>query len=214
MKMFPNNQGEFAVEVSSMRRTTRLLVSSLAVASLALAAAIQAGGPPERIAADFEMERTLAALSDSIGSSGKLYLGGPGLLRWEMTSPSRSVLVVNRGKAWIHYPDLEITKGFDLATDPVMKVMSEHLLVLTSGAFDKVGQLYVVTDIEGGAKRLVPKQQTVKAVFSEIRVKIGANGVISWVELVSKGGDLTRIVFKNVKVNPTLDPELFERPGA
>ena len=120
--------------------------------------------------------------------------------------------MVNRGKAWIHYPDLKVTKGFDLATDPVMKVISEHLLVLTSGAFDEVGELYFVTDVEGGVKRLVPEQEAVKAVFAEIRVMLSSSGVISWVELVSEGGDLTRIVFKNVKIDPSLDPKLFERP--
>ncbi|MBW2278826.1 MAG: outer membrane lipoprotein carrier protein LolA, partial [Deltaproteobacteria bacterium] len=130
-----------------MRRKTRLLLSLLVVGSLVLAAAIQAGGSPERIEADFEMERTLEALSDKISSSGKLYLGGPGLLRFEMTEPSRSVLVVNKGRAWVHYPDLDVTKGFDLATDPVMKVMSEHLLVLTAGAFDEIAELYDVSDI-------------------------------------------------------------------
>jgi len=188
-----------------------MLIAAGAIALCALA--LSAGEGPRRIAADFEMRRTLAALSDAISSSGKLYLGGPGLLRFEMTSPSRSVLVVNQGKAWIHYPDLHVTKGFDLATDPVMKVMSEHLLVLTAGAFDRVSDLYEVSETSSGAKRLVPKQEAVKAVFAEIRVELGDAGVISWVELVSRGGDLTRIEFKNVKVDPTLDPALFERPG-
>lgn len=198
-----------------MRRAITSMLATAAAALLVLAsgAGLTADDEPRRIAADFAMERTLAALSDKISSSGKLYLGGTGLLRWEMTSPSRSVLVVNRGKAWIHYPDLNVTKGFELATDPVMKVLSEHLLVLTAGAFDEIGGLYHVTEVAGGAKRLVPKQEAVKAVFAEIRVKLGSGGVISWVELVSKGGDLTRIEFKNVKVDPTLDPALFERPG-
>jgi outer membrane lipoprotein-sorting protein len=180
---------------------------------LAGAALAQASGASKRLAADFQMERTLTALADKIASSGKLYLGGPGLLRWEMTAPSRSLLVVNQGQAWIHYPDLDITKGFDLAADPVMRVMSEHLLVLTSGEFDRVGELYVVSDIEGGAKRLLPREAAVKNVFQELRVKIGAAGVIAWVELVSAGGDLTRIEFNNVKVDPDLDPALFQRPG-
>lgn len=198
-----------------MRRGLTSMLSPLVAALmvLALAARLAANDGPRRIAADFAMERTLTALSDKISSSGKLYLGGTGLLRWEMTSPSRSVLVVNRGRAWIHYPDLNLTKGFDLATDPVMKVLSEHLLVLTAGAFDQVGELYHVSDVDGGAKRLVPRQETVKAVFAEIRVKVGTGGVISWVELVSRGGDLTRIEFKNVKVDPQLDPALFERPA-
>ena len=169
--------------------------------------------PPGRLSADFVMTRTLVVLSDTISSSGKLTLGGPGLLRWEMTSPSRSVLVVNKGTAWIHYPDMGVTKGFDLSKDPVMKVLSEHLLALTGGQFDEMKKFYDVSDLADGAKRLVPGETAVKNVFSEIRVKMGAKGVVSWVEMVSGSGDLTRIVFENVKINPSMAPDLFEKPA-
>ena len=170
--------------------------------------------PPSRLSADFVMTRTLVVLSDTISSSGKLTLGGPGLLRWEMTSPSRSVLVINKGTAWIHYPDMGVTKGFDLSKDPVMKVLSEHLLVLTGGQFDRMEKFYDVSDLAHGVKRLVPKEKAVKNVFSEIRVKMGARGVVSWVEMVSGSGDLTRIVFKNVKINPSPEPDLFEKTAS
>ncbi len=189
---------------------------TVAVVLAVIAPGIVSGGepnPPSRLSADFVMTRTLVVLSDTITSSGKLTLGGPGLLRWEMTSPSRSVLVVNKGTAWIHYPDMGVTKGFDLSKDPVMKVLSEHLLVLTAGQFDRMEKFYDVSDLPNGVKRLVPFEPAVKNVFSEIRVKMGAAGVVSWVEMVSGSGDLTRIAFENVKLNPTPAPNLFEKPA-
>ncbi len=192
----------------------RLLI--VAVALAVIVPGIVSGGepdPPSRLSADFVMTRTLVVLSDTISSSGKLTLGGPGLLRWEMTSPARSVLVVNKGTAWIHYPDMGVTRGFDLSKDPVMKVLSEHLLALTGGQFDKMKKFYDVSDLADGVKRLVPRETAVKNVFSEIRVKMGARGVVSWVEMVSGSGDLTRIAFKNVKINPSPEPDLFEKPA-
>ena len=159
------------------------------------------------------MVRALVVLSDTISSSGRLVLGGPGRMRFEMTAPSRSILVIDGGKGWIRYPDLNVTKSFDLGADPVMRVLSEHLLVVTSGDFGKAGSYYDVTDgAKPGEKRLVPKQAEIRALFSEIRVAMGSNGVVSWVELVSAGGDTTRLVFKNVKINPPIDASLFEKP--
>jgi outer membrane lipoprotein carrier protein len=192
----------------------RIASYALCAALAALAANARAGdpAPPNRLTADFVMERTLKVLSDKVTSSGRMAMGGPGLLRWEMTAPSRSLLLISKGRATIHYPDLGVTKTFDLSVDPVMRVMSEHLLALTAGAWDKLAALYEVTVLNGNVRRLVPREAAVRQVFSEIRVSVGPGGVVSWVELVSPSGDVTRISFSNVRLNPELPPESFVRP--
>jgi outer membrane lipoprotein-sorting protein len=193
-----------------------LLLASLVLLFVASAAAPAAAAPvkpPERLTADFTMTRTLKILSDAITSRGKLVLGGPGRLRFEVTAPSRSILVIDAGKGWIRYPDLNVSRSFELGADPVMRVLSEHLLVLTSGDLEKAGAFYTVTDAaEAGVKRLVPRQPEIASLFSEMRVALGAGGVVSWVELVSANGDVTRIAFANVRVDPVLDASLFEKP--
>ena len=194
--------------------SNRIVLLAAAVFVLtAISAAADAPATPRCLTADFVMTRTLVVLEDEITSRGKLALGGPGVLRWEMTSPSRSVIVVNNGTAWLHYPDMNVTKGFDISSDPVMKVLSEHLLALTAGDFGKMGQLYEISEGEGGARTLIPKQDAVKKVFAQLRVKMGDRGIIDWVEMVSRGGDITRIEFKNVVIDPKLDPSLFEKPA-
>jgi outer membrane lipoprotein carrier protein len=192
-----------------------LLAALLAACALAAVrpAISQPPKAPDRLTADFTMARKLVVLSDTISSSGKLVLGGPGRMRFEMTAPSRSILVIDGGKGWIRYPDLNVTKSFDLGADPVMRVLSEHLLVLTSGDFEKAAEFYDVTDgAKPGEKRLVPKQAEIRSLFSEIRVAIAPSGVVSWVELASAGGDTTRLNFGNVKINPPIDASLFEKP--
>jgi outer membrane lipoprotein-sorting protein len=197
---------------------TTALRSLLFVAALALAASLAgpASADPSRgagLTADFTMTRTLKVLADSISSSGRIALGGPGRLRFEVTAPSRSILVIDSGKGWIRYPDLNITKSFDLGSDPVMRVLSEHLLVLTQGDFEKAGAYYTVTDAaQKGVKRLVPKQPEVAKLFSEMRVALGADRTVSWVELVSANGDVTRIAFSNVRTSASVDPALFAMP--
>ncbi|MFO8072770.1 MAG: outer membrane lipoprotein carrier protein LolA [Polyangia bacterium] len=190
------------------------IASFLPAVLLLVAAAGSADDPPRTLTADFAMERSIAALSDTIRSTGRLKLGGPGLLYWEMLEPSRSVLVVNGDRAWIHYPDLGVTKSFQLEKDPVMRVMAEHMLALTAGDYDQVGELYDVEKLEDGSIRLVPLQETVKGVFQEIRVLRESAGVVSWVELRSPSGDRTRIEFTNVRAGAPIDPASFERPGS
>ncbi len=195
--------------------TSNRLVSLAAAALLAVVASAAGARAeaPRRLTAAFVMERALPALAGKVRSSGRISLGGPGLLRWEMTSPTRSTLVVNGGRAWVHYPDLGITKAFDLASDPVMRVMSEHMLALTAGDFEAASVLYRVSDGEGGVKHLEPREESVRSVFSEIRVSFASPGIVGWVELVSPGGDLTRITFTRVTIDPVLDPGLFREPG-
>ncbi|MCP4599650.1 MAG: outer membrane lipoprotein carrier protein LolA [Proteobacteria bacterium] len=167
---------------------------------------------PSKLIAEFTMTRTLSILSDTITSSGKLTLGGPGLLRWETTSPGRSVLVVNKKKAWIQYPDLGVTKKFDIQDDPVMKLLSEHLLALTSGDFSKIELIYEVENQEDNKKRLIPKEPEIKKIFKEMRVELSSTGIASRVEMVSLEGDTTAIAFKNVRLNPQFSLKLFEEP--
>jgi outer membrane lipoprotein-sorting protein len=168
--------------------------------------------PPSRLIADFTIERTLAALSDKITSTGRLYMGGPGLLKWETISPSKSTLVINGQEAWVSYPDLGVTKSFEVQSDPVMRVLTEHLLALTSGNLNRIVSLYDVTDLKGGAKKLVPKESSVKMIFSEIRVTFGANGAVSRVEMVSQSGDITAISFQNVRLNQPFPADAFQKP--
>ncbi|MCP4676923.1 MAG: outer membrane lipoprotein carrier protein LolA [Deltaproteobacteria bacterium] len=193
-------------------KSTRKIVS-IAVLVVAFGYLHGANGttPQDKLTADFTMTRTLSVLSDSITSSGKLTLGGPGLLRWETTSPGKSVLIVNKNKAWIHYPDLGVTKNFDIGSDPVMKVLSEHLLVLTSGDLVRVAQLYKVVE-QGKVRQLIPNEAAVRKVFREMRVELNGEGVATRVELVSTTGDTTTITFENIRLSPPLSRGLFSAP--
>lgn len=162
--------------------------------------------------ADFLMERTLSALSDTLKSSGRLVLGGPGRLRWETLSPSKSLLVVNGDKAWIHYPDLGVTKGFDVSTDPLMEILSKNLLALTSGDVEKMKTLYNVEKSSEGEHVLVPKDEKVAKVFKEIRLLLGDAGLAEKVVLVSPSGDKTTITFQKIDTSKKLPDGLFDKP--
>jgi outer membrane lipoprotein-sorting protein len=91
-----------------------------------------------------------------------------------------------------------------------MAMLSEHMLALTTGDLSQLSTLYEIEDIEGGMKRLVPKQSGLRKVFQEIRFKMGERQIVSRVEIVSVSGDVSVITFNNVKRNPKLSPALFD----
>jgi outer membrane lipoprotein-sorting protein len=195
-----------------MKKNTAYAIASLSIWFVLLGigrpASASESKAPQKLAADFKMTRTISVLSDQISSSGKLILGGPGLLRWETVSPSRSLLVVNQAKAWIQYPDLDVTRQFDIGNDPVMKVLSEHLFALTKGNFKELDKWYKIEE-KSGVTKLHPKQPELGKVFSEIAVSVGARGVVRRVEMKSTGGDVTVIEFINVRFDPPLSPNTF-----
>lgn len=166
-----------------------------------------------RFACQFTMTRSLSLLKDKISSSGKLYLGGAGLLRFETLSPTRSILVVNKGEAWMHYPDLGVTKNFDLSRDPAMAVLSIHLLAITSGDVQAVADAYTVSERTKKSMELIPKEKSIGEIFRSIRVTFDSPDVVSRVDLQSTNGDLTTIEFKNVYIQKSLPAKLFSNPA-
>ncbi len=185
------------------------------VAAVVISAAMgsSAGkGSGAKLQADFVMVRTMTALKDSVTSSGSLMLGGPGLLRWETKEPAKSILVVNGPQGWIHYPELRVTKGFNVGTDPVMALLAEHLLAFGVGDFSSLRQWY---DVESGGEDttiLLPKSDHIKRLFARMRITKTREGVVSQVVLVSANGDTTTLRFSKVKRNPSFASGTFDAP--
>ncbi len=167
---------------------------------------------PSTLQANFVMTRTIDALKSDLKSEGRVILGGEGLLRWETIFPSKAILVVNNKKGWIHYPDLNVSKSFDVSHDPVMRILSEHLPALTAGRFDEINSAYEISSPEKNTKHLVPKSQEIKKLFKEIRVKIDNNGNITNVVLVSANNDTTDICFNKIVRGADIGSSLFSEP--
>ena len=197
-----------------MKRITHTIALFLVFVSLlAGSPPASADAPAATLKADFVMTRKVAVLKEPLTSRGRLALGGPGRLRFETVHPSRSVLVINGGNGWLHYPELGVTKRFDIAADPVMGILSEQLAALSSGDFEALASKYRITDTDG-KKTLVPTDPAIGKLFSALHVTLREKGVVNEVEMVSTSGDTTRIAFQNVVRGGALDPGLFADPGA
>lgn len=137
-------------------------------------------------------------------SYGKFYLSRPGKFRWNYQKPYTQEIVSNGGKVWFYDADLEqvTVKKLDdsLGSTPALLLtgqinLEEKFKLEDQGAEEGVNWIKLSPkDDESGFKYIL----------------IGMNGgQLGGMELSDNFGQLTRIYFTNIQVNPTLDSSLF-----
>jgi len=138
-------------------------------------------------------------------SEGEFFLSRPGKFRWSYKTPFIQEIISNAGKVWFYDADLEqltIKKVDDsLGSTPALllsgEIELEENFTLEQQGVDK--DLFWI--------KLSPKDED--SGFKYILIGLD-NGVLGGMELNDNFGQLTRIYFSNVKVNPTLEKNIFE----
>jgi len=173
------------------------------------------GLPVEQLKAFLQSSRSLTAdfkqvLINEAGnpmqtSYGKFYLQRPGKFRWDYLKPFQQQIVSNAGKVWFYDTDLEqvTIKKLDES------VGSTPALLLSGDVSLEENYTMENQGVDGDLQwiKLVPKNQESSFKY----VLIGLNkGSLGGMELSDNFGQLTRIYFSNVKLNPPIKPGLFE----
>jgi len=138
-------------------------------------------------------------------SYGKFYLQQPGKFRWNYTKPYIQEIVSKEQKVWFYDADLEqvIIKKIDQS-------IGDTPALLLSGAVDLKEKYNLV---EEGTKnginwiKLIPKNQD--SSFKHILIGL-KEGLLSEMVLSDNFGQLTKIMFTNLKIPKQLDKQLFE----
>ena len=207
------------------RRVTRALRTFCAVvAGLTLATAARAADEAVRRIADYlSGVKTLSASFVQVvrdresriteRATGSLAIARPDRFRWDYRDPYEQVIVADGRKLWLYDSDLQqvTVRGLEegLGSTPAM---------LLSGAgrlSDSFASLGVERDGDWAWCRLKPLTTT--SDFESVSLALERKGELAAMELVDKLGQTTRIDFKDVKRNVTLDEQLFRfepPPGA
>jgi outer membrane lipoprotein-sorting protein len=165
----------------------------------------------ETLSSDFSQEKYLSVFRDVLPAKGRFYYQKPDQLRWEMTDPIVSGFVLNgqTGRRW----QKAGSRGerFDIAREPVMKIVADQLLAWTRADFDSLRRDYRIT-LAGEAPvrlRLAPKGAA-SGFLDHLAIIFAKDGRhVRQVEVHEKGGDYTRITFHDTIVNGPLADELF-----
>lgn len=161
---------------------------------------------------DFKQTKQLSLLKTAMSSQGKMYYKGGKLLRWEYVSPYTYVFILNNDKVMLKSKgktDVISVKSSKLFQQIARIMMSSITGKCLSNAEDFNVTMY---HMSGGKwmARLIPRQKELAQFFSRIQLYIDPKiQMVTTVELIEKGGDITQITLNNVEKNVTIANEIF-----
>ena len=138
-------------------------------------------------------------------SYGIFYLQRPGKFRWDYLKPFQQQIVSTSGKVWFYDTDLE-----QVTIKKLDESVGSTPALLLSGNIS-LDDNFIMQDqgVDGDMQwiKLLPKNQESSFKY----ILIGLNkGSLGGMELSDNFGQLTRIYFSNVLLNPPIKPTVFE----
>lgn len=137
-------------------------------------------------------------------SEGLFYLSRPGKFRWYYQKPFIQEIVSNSGKVWFYDADLE-----QVTIKKLDKSMGATPALLLSGEVDIEKEFTLESQGESEDLKwikLIPKNE--ESTFKYVLIGLN-DGVLGGMELSDNFGQLTRIYFSDVKINPELEEKEF-----
>lgn len=170
----------------------------------------QVAGSVKTLASDFVQEKHLAMFEEVLTSKGRFTFVKPDRLRWELLEPVATgfVLVGNEGRRWSDRAGR--SEPFDLAREPVMKLVAEQLLSWARADFAKLRKEYRITLAAESpvTLRLVPLAKG--GILDHLLIAFAADQThVAMVEIHDRDGDFTRIRFVGATINGPVAKELF-----
>ena len=138
-------------------------------------------------------------------SYGIFYLQRPGKFRWDYLKPFQQQIVSTSGKVWFYDTDLE-----QVTVKKLDESVGSTPALLLSGNIS-LDDNFTMQDqgVDGDMQwiKLLPKNQESSFKY----ILIGLNkGILGGMELSDNFGQLTRIYFSNVVLNPPIKASVFE----
>jgi outer membrane lipoprotein-sorting protein len=170
-----------------------------------------AAGPIKSISAEFVQEKHMKILARPLVSSGVFYFQAPASLRWEYRTPLRNIILMNKdGTERYVGTEAGLVKEAG-ANLQAMQVVLEHITQWLDGRFDENPMF--AANLEPGPKiTLTPKEKSFTKMIQRIELVFSSRpGVIEAVIIHESADSFTRLVFKNVVLNPPIDDSVFRK---
>lgn len=166
------------------------------------------------IQAEFVQTKHLKMLARPIVADGRIYYRKPGEIRWEYTSPIKSVLVKNkRGISRMTWRDGGYHADADAKLKPVQLVLDQMEVWLQG---DYVQSTLFTASLEPGPPprvKLVPRNKSLGSFIAVVYVVLSEKpGAVDAIEIWESQESVTRIKLKNVKLNGPLPAQVFDPP--
>lgn len=162
------------------------------------------------IESDFIQEKNLSMLSEKIISKGHFVFKKENLLRWEYSSPSKYLIVINKDKVVIK--DEKKTTKYDMNSNKVFKEINDIMLSCVQGTIFKSNKFK--TSYYENEKfyklELIPQVKNMKETFKKINLYFDKTVTsVAKMEMIESNEDLTSIDFTNKKLNAPIAESIF-----
>lgn len=162
------------------------------------------------IESDFTQEKDLSMLSEKIISKGHFVFKKENLLRWEYTSPSKYLIVINKDKITIK--DEKKTTKYDMNSNKVFKEINDIMLSCVQGTIFKSNKFktsYFESD-KFYKLELIPQAKNMKETFKKINLYFDKNVTsVAKMEMIENNDDVTTLDFFNKKLNAPIAETIF-----
>jgi outer membrane lipoprotein carrier protein len=192
----------------------RVLKSIASLLALVAAFTTQAAGTAEDVKQLRELLQPISSLSaqfkqhisDADGfelqvSEGLFEVSQPNKLRWIVKHPMPQQVISDGITLWVYDPDLE-----QVIIQPFDKDVAATPAILFSGDLDSLDSVYFVERLEEGSFLLTPVQQG--TLFRSTAIQFDGDKP-SAIVLTDTLGQVTRISFTGLKLNPPISADQF-----
>jgi outer membrane lipoprotein-sorting protein len=166
--------------------------------------------------AAFVQRKRLEVFEEEVESRGTLALAVPGRLRWEVSSPVRTILVVDGDRALrarISRKGVRTASRFRLEDDPVAAGTVRQILLWMRGDLEAARREYDLELLEEAPPRIraVPRSPELAKAVSAVEILFAEDRrSVREVALEEAAKSRTVIVFSDVERDPDLAADLFE----
>ena len=169
--------------------------------------------------ADFIQTRTFKSLTQPLVATGQVWFAAPNRFRWELGRPAQTIAVRAPNDLLIFYPRLKRVEKFRL-TGQAKGQWRDALALLEAGfprsEADLRSRFTIQSQVISNdvcSLSLQPKSASARRLMPQIRINFTTNTLeLCATELHFADGSAMRNDFQNGKLNPPLNPDLFNPP--
>jgi len=162
---------------------------------------------------DFIQQRHLSVLHEPLLSRGICFFEAPDKLRWELTSPFRTVLIYNADQVAKFEPEKDHLRKMNFGGGDVMRNVLRQIISWMRGDFNSAGAVYDL-QIEKGTPvilKLIPKSKKLRRSLRFIQLfTTPATYRVQRVRIQESDTDYIQIDFEHMRENLALPPALFD----
>ena len=162
------------------------------------------------VQAEFTQKKHLEILARPMVSKGKFYFRAPRSLRWEYTSPLRSVLLMHGGTVTRYVKNDEQIIKDSSARLQSMQVIIQEIALWMKGTFD-ANPAFKPSLMPGRKIVLTPRDKAMADIIQRIDLQLSATpGVIQSVVIYESRTSYTVLDFTRVTLNAAVPDSLFK----